>query len=133
MKWKLVTPLKNVMIQHKPHFQLAKSGLIISAEFPFIFKQRDNYISEAAENDNFYLIKTNNNRKLLVIHQYCYQIETQIHVTKSNFCDFFVWTKKDYHVERIYPNANLWSEILSQCNRFFKYVFDTRACWEILF
>ena len=67
---------KNVMIQHKADFQLAKSGLIISAEFPFIFKQRDNYISEAAENDNFYLIKTNNNRKLLVMHQYYYQIET---------------------------------------------------------
>ena len=68
---------KNIMIQHHPDFQLAKSGLIISTEFPFIgvspdglvlcsccgkgcveikcsSNQRDNYISEAVENDIFF-------------------------------------------------------------------------------
>ena len=38
---------------------------------------------------------------------------------KSNFCDFFVWTKKDYHLERVYPDENLWSEIAFNCNHFF--------------
>ena len=130
------------MIQHHPDFQLAKSGLIISTEFPFIgvspdglvlcsccgkgcveikcpFNQRDNYISEAVENDNFFVTKMNNSIKLSATHQYYYQIQTQIHVTKSNFCDFFVWTKKDYHLERVYPDENLWSEIVSKCNHLF--------------
>ena len=95
------------MIQHHPDFQLAKSGLIISTEFFFIgssseelmlcsyygrvcveikypFNQRDNYVSEAVENDNFYLTKIDNSIKLSVTYQYYYQIQTQIHVTKSN-------------------------------------------------
>ena len=114
---------------------------MISTEFPFIraspdglvlrsccgkgcveikcpFNPRDNYIFEAVENDNFYLTKMNNNIKLPVKHQYYYQIQTQIHVTKSNFCDFFVWTKKNCHLERVYPDENLWSEIVSKCNHF---------------
>lgn len=83
------------MIQNHPDFQLAKSGLIITTEFPFIgafpdglvlcsccgkgcveikcpFNQRDNYIFDAVENDNFYLTKTNNSIKLSVKHQYYY-------------------------------------------------------------
>ena len=89
------------MIQDHPDFQLAKNGLIITTEFPFIgafpdglvlcsccgkgcveikcpFNQRDNYIF-----DNFYLTKMNNSMKLSVIHQYYHQIQTQIHVTKK--------------------------------------------------
>ena len=129
------------MIQHHPDFQLAKSGLIISTGCPFIgassdglvlcsccgegcveikcpFDQRDNYISEAVH-DNICLTKTNNSIKLLVTHQYHYQTETQIYVTKSNFCDFFVWTKKGYYLERVYPDENIWSEIVFKCNHFF--------------
>ena len=78
---------KNIMIQHNLDVQLAKGGLIISTEFPFIgaspdglvlcsscgkgfveikfpFDQRDNYIFEAVENDHFYLTKMNNSIKL---------------------------------------------------------------------
>ena len=82
------------------------------------FNQRDNYISEAVENDNFYLTKMNNSIKLSVIHQYYYQLQTQIHVSKSNSCDFFVWAKKHYHTERVYTDENFWSEIASKCNHF---------------
>ena len=76
---------RNIMIQNHPDFQLAKSGLIITTEFPFIgafpdglvlcsccgkgcveikcpFNQRDNYIFDAVENDNFYLTKMNNSK-----------------------------------------------------------------------
>ena len=92
---------RNIMIQNHLDFQLAKNGLIITTEFPFIgafpdglvlcsccgkgcveikcaFNQRDNYIF-----DNFYLTKMNNSMKLSVIHQYYHQIQTQIHVTKK--------------------------------------------------
>ena len=101
------------MIHNHPDFQLTKSKLIISTGFAFIqfpvspdglvlcsccekvyveikclFNQRDNYISD----NNFYLTKINDNIKLSKTRQYYYQIQTQIHVTKSNFCDVFVWT-----------------------------------------
>ena len=32
---------------------------------------------------------------------------------------FFVSTKKDYHLELVIPEKNLWSEIVSKCNYFF--------------
>ena len=72
------------------------------------FNQRDNYTSEAVENDNFYLSKINNSIKLSVTHQYYNQIQTQIHITKGNFCDFLVL--------RIYSDENLWSKIVSKWN-----------------
>ena len=83
------------------------------------FTQRDHYISEAVENDNFCLTKMSNSIKLPLTHQYNYQIQTQIHVTKKNFCNGFVWTKKDYHLGQVYPDENFWSEIVSKCNHFF--------------
>ena len=83
--------------------------MIISTEFPFIgaspdesvlyilvvgkgvwkqnvhgIKETSIYI-EAIENDTFYLTKINNSTKLSVAHQYYYQIQTKIRVTKSNF------------------------------------------------
>ena len=66
----------------------------------------------------FFLTEVNNSIKLLVTHQYYYQIQTHIHVSKSNFRDIFIWTKKDYHTVRIYPDENLWSEIVTKCNHF---------------
>ena len=97
---------KNIVMQHHPEFQLAKSGLITLTEFPFIvaspdglvlcsccgkecaeitcpFNQRGNCIFEPVKNDNFYLTKVNNSIKILVTHQYYYQVQTQIHVTKK--------------------------------------------------
>ena len=134
---------KSIMVQHHSDLQLSNSGLIISTEFPFIgaspdglvscsccgkgsveikcpFNHRDNYIFEAVEQDkNFYLTKTGNEIKLSKTHQYYYQIQTQLHVSKSNFCDFFVWTRKDYHIERIFPDEDLWSKVVSKCSYFF--------------
>ena len=102
---------KSIMVQHHSDLQLSNSGLIISTEFPFIgaspdvlvscsccgkgsveikcpFNHRDNYIFEAVEQDkNFYLTKTDNEIKLSKTHRYYYQIQTQLDVSKSNFCD----------------------------------------------
>ena len=133
---------KSIMVQHHRDLQLSNSGLIISTEFPFIgaspdglvsccccgkvsveikcsFYHRNNYIFEAVEQDkNFYLTKTGNEIKLSKTRQYYYQIQTQLHVSKSNFCVFFVWTRKDYHIERIFPDEDLWSKVVSKCSYF---------------
>ena len=97
---------------------LCSSGGKGCVEIKYPSNQKDNYISEAIENDIFYLTEVNNSIKLLVTHQYYYQIQTHIHVSKSNFRDIFIWTKKDYHTVRIYPDENLWSEIVTKCNHF---------------
>ena len=81
---------KNIMIQHSPDELVSSCCGKGCVEIKCPFNQRDNYISETVENDNFYLTKMNNSIKLSVTHQYYYQLQTEIHVNKSNFCDFFV-------------------------------------------
>ena len=83
------------------------------------FNQGGNYIFEAVENDNF-IKQKNNIIKLSVTHQYYYQIQTRIYVTKNNFCDFLYGRNIWYcYVERICPDDNLWSKIVSKRNHSF--------------
>jgi YqaJ-like viral recombinase domain len=46
----------------------------------------------------------NGELKLKTSHVYYYQVVMQIYVADRQWCDFFVWTPKGYHVERIHRN-----------------------------
>ncbi|KAI4454827.1 exonuclease phage-type/recb c-terminal domain-containing protein [Holotrichia oblita] len=43
-------------------------------------------------------------------HNYYYQIQGQLNITKKEFCDFIIFTKDDFHVERIFKDRELWHE-----------------------
>ena len=116
------------MVQHhRISFHRGLRGLVScsccgkgSEEIKCPFNHRDNYIFEALEQDkNACLTKTGNEIELSKTHQYYYQIQTQLHVSKSNFCNFFVWTRKDYDIERIFPDEDLWSKVVSKCSYYF--------------
>ncbi len=34
------------------------------------------------------------------------QVQCQLVCTKSSYCDFIIWTQKDLHIERIYPDTS---------------------------
>ena len=53
-------------------------------------------------------------------HAYYYQVLTQIHITGVEFCDFIVWNKSSLHIERIMPDVQLWNEISTKVERFFR-------------
>ena len=38
---------------------------------------------------------------------YYYQIQCLLSVTDRKYCDFYVRTEKDYHYERVFPDADL--------------------------
>ena len=40
---------------------------------------------------------------------YFFQIQCQLFCTDRSYCDFVVWTKKDIHVERVYPDEEFWA------------------------
>ena len=125
------------------NFKIEKSGFHISKEFPFIgaspdalvscdccgsgcmeikcpFCSRDKTIKEAVDQGKFCLIEDEGDIKLDKQHSYFYQIQTQLHVTKKDYCDFYVWTSKDYHLERVVKNAETWNHIVHKSTQLFK-------------
>ena len=41
-------------------------------------------------------------------HNYYYQIQGQLHVTRKHWCDFVVWTPKGISIERIQRDDDFW-------------------------
>ena len=52
-------------------------------------------IPDAAKTDGFCLIFVNGVHSLSKTHAYYYQVQTQLHVTKLQWCDFVVWSAQD--------------------------------------
>ncbi|XP_070205985.1 uncharacterized protein [Littorina saxatilis] len=130
--------------RHK-HFQLDKCGLFIHAQFPFLGASPDGVrycsccgrgcvevkcpaskasctISECLEDPKFYL--ENRDRARLSLkekHEYYTQVQLQMFVTKTEFCDFVVWTPKDLAVVKVeydpefmkHSNLFLWKKGMS--------------------
>lgn len=68
---------------------------------------------------NFCLAKTDNIFHLQKHHQYYYQVQAQIHLTQSTFCDFVVWTQTDIHVERIFADTDFWNAAVKNVKAFY--------------
>ena len=49
---------------------------------------------------------------------YYYQVQGQMGVTGLNFCDFFVFTKFGYHLERIHFDLSFWENLLEKLTWF---------------
>ena len=48
------------------------------------------------------------------------QVQCQLFYTQRTYCDFVVWTEKDVHIERIYPDGTFWLENVSKVKHLFK-------------
>ena len=57
-------------------------------------------------------------------HAYYYQVQTQIFICKVEYCDFCVCTFPEagpsIHIERIYPDSELWQSCIERTTHFFK-------------
>lgn len=63
---------------------------------------------DASTVKSFCLEKSGETFHLKQSHQYYYQIQAQLHLTHTSYCDFVVWTQKVIHVERIFPDSDFW-------------------------
>jgi len=112
-----------------PHIGASPDGYVscsccgngcVEIKCPFCHK--DSTVEEAtAEDRRFCLEEVDGEVHLKRNHQYFYQVQTQIHVTKSDFCDFAVWTENSLHYERILPDTDFWQDILQRASQFFLY------------
>ena len=87
---------------------------------PFMGKEK--FLFELLRND-LPLFEENSVTKVNVNDNYCYQIQCQLFVTKKNYCNFFVWTTTDWHLERISTDKEFCNEMTVQTKNVLIFVF----------
>lgn len=78
--------------------------------------------SPASHLDNLQYLKFNERNgsySLKKTHKYYYQVMGCLGLTGSQWCDFFVYCKDEFHCERVYFDELLFSEMLDKLNLFF--------------
>ena len=83
------------------------------------YKHHDSSIEMACQDPSFCLRVKNNETRLKRTHNYYFQVIGQLALTGAKFCDFMVWTKVDFHRERILPDDELWSEMKEKLSHFY--------------
>ena len=98
---------------------LEKEGVV---EYKCPYASRDITPAEAASRDkNFFCNLENGELKLKKKHNYYYQVQGAMAITKRRWCDFVVWTPKGVSVERIDYDASFWSlKMLPQLLNFYE-------------
>ena len=68
---------------------------------------------------NFCMTKQANGEWIL--KQDLYQIQTQMHVCRRNYCDFVIWSEKGILMDRVYIDSNFFDIIIDDLKHFFVY------------
>lgn len=100
-----------------PDGLIASDG-IVEVKCPFTAKDMEP--SEAAKKYN-QRSQVHEPPKLSCSHNYFYQVQGQLHITKRSFCHFVVCTSKGIHVQRIERDNDFWKfRMLPQLIRFYR-------------
>ena len=127
------------------NFKVRKCGLIINQNYPYLaatpdavvscdccgigvsevkcpFKYKDLHPCEI-DSSEFFLHKHSQNNtcngSLKTNHKHYCQVQGQINLAQTSYCDFVVWTKKGLHVERIKNNALFFNDMLDKLKKYF--------------
>ena len=124
--------------------RVENSGIFVSEDYPFIgatpdsiiscdccgkqlvevkcpFTKKDELLNVTDEKANFYLKKDESGELHLDNnHEYFFQVQTQMGVTKVEPCLFVVWTAVDLHVEQILFDEGNWQEMCRTAEHFFR-------------
>ena len=96
--------------------QCCGNGLL-EIKCPFVLK--DKTITEQLLNSNFCLEEVNGQLMLKRDHAYYYQVQCQLAVSEASYCDFFLWSKKEHYMERIYFDEIFWNQKVAKAENFF--------------
>jgi hypothetical protein len=68
--------------------------------------------------NRFCLMRGPEGIKLKTSHAYYYQVQMQMGITGLKWCDFVVWAKEGYIVDRITFDPSFWSDVQSKLIKF---------------
>ena len=75
-------------------------------------------IEEYAQSKNSCLIRTGSGLSLCKNHEYYYQVQLQMFCTRTSFCDFVIWSKKNLFIERVFMDQPFLYENIKKAERF---------------
>ena len=122
-----------------------KVGLIISHSKPYLACSLDDFVEDESVEDRYGTVEykcpysareltpveackhvkglfckiENEKAKLKLNHNYHYQVQGVLGITKRKWCDFVVWTPKGTLIERIYFNPAFWENMLPKLESFY--------------
>ena len=126
------------------NFAIRECGIFVPTEYPFMgatpdamvncvchgsgcleikcpHKHRKQTIKGAISSDTaFCLTIVDGSIALREDHPYYSQVQAQIFLTKSAYCDFAVWTTVDLAIVRVFPNQMFWDECVTKATALFK-------------
>jgi len=71
-------------------------------------------------NSTFCLKDKNGEMQLSTTHAYYYQVQTEMHVTRVQWCDFVVWSPiDDTFVQRVYYNKSFMENAIAKAQTFY--------------
>ena len=95
---------------------------IVECKCPEQHKHSDVF-DVASSNDNFMLLVVNSKLQLRKTHPTCYQVQCQLALTGSKYCDLVVYTFRSIGVVRITFDAQFWTSVTGVVGpRYFKYI-----------
>ena len=111
-----------------PHLGASPDGLVhcphcnnphgvLEIKCPYKYRQLSP--RDAAMNSDFFCEVIDEKVKLKRNHNYYYQVQGQLAITKRPWCDFVVWTLIDHSVERIYFDSEFWLSTATKLQNFF--------------
>ena len=120
----------------KTNFNVYTVGIVINPSCVHLACSPDRRVYDPSETPNWglleikcpmkdsftevkYLSCVNGSYKLKKIHNYYVQVMGQMGLTGSKWCDFFVWTANDYHLERIYFDDRLFGDYKRKLDTFY--------------
>ena len=125
---KLVLDAYRVMKENQHlNFHMVDCGFFTSTDYPFVgtspefliscdccgegcvevecpYCKRNDTVDEASNSEPKFYIQSGS---LSITHPYYAQIETQMNVCNRKYCDFFLWTKKDYFCQRVMQDKDM--------------------------
>ena len=127
------------------HFEVKSSGLVINPSYPYLGASPDGVVScdccgtgvleikctykyrnevptcDDALCDRSYFLKEfeTGTIRLSPLHKYYYQVQAQMSICNTSYCDFVCWTTKGIFVERLTKDENFVTSKLPRFKRFF--------------
>ena len=91
----------------------------LEVKCPFVCAKKS-IAAASLEQSSFCLQNSNRNLQLKTSHQYFYQVQAQLYVTRLPWCDFVLWApSEDIHVERIYYDQQFIENAISKARVFY--------------
>lgn len=135
------------------NFQCATAGLHISVEKPFLaatpdglvtcsccgegvlevkcpYNGRNGTVKELALSKSACVSLTGGKLRLRTDHSYYYQVQLQMFVTQRKYCDFVLWTVREFVMLRVYYDSEFSSAMAQRCQLYFERVVLPELCFN---